>query len=243
MYGVDLNGKPHDLKAVGRRVEERRAALGVSLDDLCAAAGLSGTGTYWRKVTCKKSEHFTPEELKKVAAFLAAPEGWPFQFKPDPERIAAFVMVRQAAADAKRKSDREVKSAARRLVPQIPACTHERPISWCGPCVAEALVVAELDALRRCVTTLEALLKQQEQAAGEAAAGDPLPRARMKQAKAALQAIRGVYEGAAARHGVVVSAEGQDSSVAVPAHGDDGAAKRGEPEARPRSSRAVGRET
>jgi hypothetical protein len=200
---VDLNGKPHDFKALGRRVEERRAALGVALEDLCTAGGIKGMGDYWRKVTCKKDEHFTVEELKRVAAFLAAPEGWPFRFKPDPERIAAFIMARQAAVDAKRKTEHEVKRAARRLVPNIPACTHKRSFSWCGPCVADAVIEAELDALRRCVKTLEALYEKQTSEATEAN-DDSLRRARVKQARAALQAVKGVYEGAAARHGVQV---------------------------------------
>jgi hypothetical protein len=177
-----------ELKTWGRRVEDRREKLGVSIDWLCDEAGIM-RARYWPKVLVQRGERFWEDELEKIAGLLYAPEGWPKEFVPDPERIEAIVKARSSAT-----IQRAGEAAARGERPlDLPGCPHLKEAGaarWCAYCVSEmvrtaqeraeetcarehsdveaAIAAAEDNGVRLVIRELEALVEQMQQNAKRA---------------------------------------------------------------------------
>jgi hypothetical protein len=84
---------------IGRRVENRRRDLGVTVAELCAVLDFD-KADWSRKWRCSGSS-FTIAEVSVIADYLKAPVGWPFI----PEEMAELLermTPRQAAAPARK---------------------------------------------------------------------------------------------------------------------------------------------
>ncbi len=178
------------LRIIGRRIEDRRAAVGAGIDWFCDQVGFL-RAQYWHKVLARKGEFFRDAEVRKSAELLFAPPGWPEAFTPDPERVEALVRARTSLITKRASAALEVGDA---VALKLPACTHAPRsggvLAWCAHCVRE--IVAESERL------LAARFEKQYGPAMQDALATK--RAAILECLRAIEALAAGAEGAGMRH-------------------------------------------